>query len=90
MTEAYQTLCELWASPEYQKIEKKRMSGACSRKAMLGGDGYVCLGQQMVNPHLYFFHKHMYNHMLLIVTCGKLRLVLHLYRLTCITRGIRN
>jgi hypothetical protein len=53
MTEAYQTLCELWASPEYQeKSEKKRKSGAASRRHMFGADGYVHLGQQMVNDRI--------------------------------------
>jgi hypothetical protein len=46
MTEAYQALCELWASPEYQhKSKKKRKYGACSGKHTFGGDGYVRLGQ---------------------------------------------
>jgi hypothetical protein len=45
MIEAYQTLCELWASPEYQeKSAKKRKSGAASRTQAFGADGYVCMG----------------------------------------------
>jgi hypothetical protein len=56
MTEAYRTLCELWASPEYQdKSTKKRKSGAVSGTHAFGPDGYVRMGQQMVNPHIYFF-----------------------------------
>jgi hypothetical protein len=46
MTEAYQALCELWASPEYQaKLEKKRKSGAAAIPHTFGADGYVCMGQ---------------------------------------------
>jgi hypothetical protein len=53
MTEVYQALCELWDCPEYQeKSEKKRKSGAYSGKHMFEGDGYVRLGQRMVNPHI--------------------------------------
>jgi hypothetical protein len=46
MTEAYQALCELWASPEYEeKLEKKRKSRAASGKHTFGVDGYIRLGQ---------------------------------------------
>jgi hypothetical protein len=46
MTEAYQSLCELWASPEYQENSKrKRKSEAASGKDTFGDDGYVYLGQ---------------------------------------------
>jgi hypothetical protein len=46
MIEVYHTLCELWASPDYQeKSGKKRKSGAASGKHSFGGDGYVCLSQ---------------------------------------------
>jgi hypothetical protein len=56
MTEAYQALCELWASPEYQeKLGKKRKSGAAAGKHSFGIDGYVHFDQQMVNPHIIFF-----------------------------------
>jgi hypothetical protein len=37
-----------------------------------------------------FFHKYIYNDMLLIATCRKLRLVLHLNPFSCFTRGIRD
>jgi hypothetical protein len=53
MIEAYHALCELWASPEYQeKSVKKRKSGAVSRTLAFGADGYICMGQQMVNHHI--------------------------------------
>jgi hypothetical protein len=56
MTEVYQTLCELWASPEYQeKSAKKRKSGELTGTHTFGADGNVCMGQQVVNPHIYFF-----------------------------------
>jgi hypothetical protein len=75
--------------PKYQeKLEKKRKLGDYSGKHTFEGDEYVCLGQRMVNPH--FFHKFIYNHMLLIATCMKLGLVLHVYPLTCIIGGIRD
>jgi hypothetical protein len=70
--------------------KRKRKSGACSGKHTFAADGDIHLGQQMVSPHIYFFHKHIYNHMLLIATYRKLRLILHLYPLTCITGGIRD
>jgi hypothetical protein len=51
MTEAYKAICELWASPEYQeKSENQSKSGAYFGKHMFGGDGYIYLCQQMVNP----------------------------------------
>jgi hypothetical protein len=37
-----------------------------------------------------FFHKHIYNDMLLIATCRKLRPVLHLNPLSYFARGIRD
>jgi hypothetical protein len=53
MTEAYQALCELWASPEHQdKSKKKKKSGAISVKHTFRADGYVHLGQRMVNSHI--------------------------------------
>jgi hypothetical protein len=56
MTDAYQTLYELWASPEYQeKSAKKRKSGAASGTHLFGGDGYVRMGQRVINPHIYIF-----------------------------------
>jgi hypothetical protein len=37
MTEAYQALCELWASPEYhEKSAKKRKSGRLLEHTRLG------------------------------------------------------
>jgi hypothetical protein len=52
MIEAYQALCELWASPEYhEKSAKKWKSGAVSRTHVFGAHGYVRTGQRMVNPH---------------------------------------
>jgi hypothetical protein len=53
MTEAYQTFCEIWASPKYQeKLAKKRKSRVASRTHAFGGDGYVRMGQQVVNPQI--------------------------------------
>jgi hypothetical protein len=53
MTEVYQTLCELWASPEYQeKSAKERKSGELTGTHTFGADGNVCMGQQVVNPHI--------------------------------------
>jgi hypothetical protein len=53
MIEAYQTLCELWDSPEYQeKSAKKRKSAEASGTHMFWGDGYVRMGQRVVNPHV--------------------------------------
>jgi hypothetical protein len=49
MIEAYQALCELWASLEYQeKSQKKRKSRVYSGKHNFGGDEYVFMGQRMV------------------------------------------
>jgi hypothetical protein len=56
MTDAYHALYELWASPEYQeKSAKKRKSGAASGTHLFGGDGYVRMGQRVINPHIYIF-----------------------------------
>jgi hypothetical protein len=53
MTEAYQALCELWASPECQeKSEKKKKSGTATGKHTFGADGYNSLDQRMVNPRI--------------------------------------
>jgi hypothetical protein len=38
----------------------------------------------------YFFQKHIYNDMLLIATCRKLRPILYLNPFSYITRGIRD
>jgi hypothetical protein len=55
MTEAYQTLCELWASLEYQeKTAKKRKSWEITGTHAFGADGHVRMGQQMVKSHIYF------------------------------------
>jgi hypothetical protein len=53
ITEAYQALCELWASPEYQeKSQNKRKSRVCSGKHTFGGDRYVHMGQRMVTHRI--------------------------------------
>jgi hypothetical protein len=53
MTEAYRALCELWASLEYQeKSAKNRKSGSVFGTHAFGADGYVYMGQRMVNPHI--------------------------------------
>jgi hypothetical protein len=53
MTEAYQALCELCASPEYhEKSAKKRKLGAVFGTHVFGADGYIHLGQQMVNHRI--------------------------------------
>jgi hypothetical protein len=73
MPDAYQAFCEIWASPEYQeKSTKKRKSEELTGTHAFGADGYVCMGQRVVNPLIYFFHYHIYNNMLLIATCKKL------------------
>jgi hypothetical protein len=46
MIEAYQTLCELWASPEYQeKSAKKWKSGVVCGTHTFGANGYAYMGQ---------------------------------------------
>jgi hypothetical protein len=56
MPDAYQAFCELWASQEYQeKSAKKRMSVELIGTHAFGADEYVCMGQQVVNPHICFF-----------------------------------
>jgi hypothetical protein len=91
MPDAYQSFCELWTSPEYQeKSTMKRKLGELTRTHAFGADGYICMGQRVVNLHISFFHNHIYNDMLLIATCRKLRLVLYLDPFTCITRSIRD
>jgi hypothetical protein len=53
MSEAYQALCELWASPKYQeKLAKKRKSGELIGTHAFGANGCVRMGQRMVNPHI--------------------------------------
>jgi hypothetical protein len=53
MPYAYQDFCELWAFPEYhEKSAKKRKSGEFTGTHAFGVDGYVCMGQRMVNPHI--------------------------------------
>jgi hypothetical protein len=53
MKEAYQAICEIWASPEYQeKSAKKRKSGEFTGTHTFGVNGYICMGQRMVNPHI--------------------------------------
>jgi hypothetical protein len=42
------------------------------------------------SSYIIFFHKHIYNDMLLIATCRKLRPVLHLNPLSCFAKGIRD
>jgi hypothetical protein len=73
MPDAYQVFCELWAYPEYQeKSAKKRKLGELTGTHAFGADGYVHMGQRVVNPCIIFFHYHIYNDMLLIATCKKL------------------
>jgi hypothetical protein len=56
MQDAYLSFCELWASPEYQeKSAKKRKLEELTTPHTFGANGYVCMGQQVVNPHIYFF-----------------------------------
>jgi hypothetical protein len=46
MPDAYQALCELWASPEYQeKSAMKRKSTELTGTHAFGADGYVHMGQ---------------------------------------------
>ena len=53
MPDAYQAFYELWASPKYpEKSAKKRKSGELTGTHVFGVDGYVCMGQRMVNPHI--------------------------------------
>jgi hypothetical protein len=54
MLDAYQVFCELWASREYQDMSaKKRKSGELTGTHAFGANGYVHMGQRMVNPHIY-------------------------------------
>jgi hypothetical protein len=54
MPDAYQAFCELWASTEYQeKSAKKRKSEELTRTHVFGPDGYICMGQRIVNPHIF-------------------------------------
>jgi hypothetical protein len=56
MQDVYHAFCELWASPEYQeKSTKKRKSGELTGTHVFGVDGYVRMGQQVVNPCIYSF-----------------------------------
>jgi hypothetical protein len=53
MLDAYQAFCELWASPEYQeKSAKKRKLGELTGTHAFGTDGYVHMGQRVVNPRI--------------------------------------
>jgi hypothetical protein len=53
MPDAYQSFCELSASPEYQeKSAKKGKSGELTRTQTFGADGYVCMSQRALNPHI--------------------------------------
>jgi hypothetical protein len=53
MPDAYQSFCELWASPEYQeKSAKKRKSRELTETHMFVVDGYIRMGQRMVNSHI--------------------------------------
>jgi hypothetical protein len=53
MPDAYQAFCELLSSPEYQeKSAKKKKSGELTGTHTFGTDGYVCMGQRMVNPQI--------------------------------------
>jgi hypothetical protein len=53
MTKAYQAFCELWPSLEYQeKLAKKRKTRATFGTHAFGGNGYVRMGQRVVNPHI--------------------------------------
>jgi hypothetical protein len=55
MPDAYHAFRELWASPEYkEKSSKKRKSGELTETHVFGADGYVRMGQRMVNPHIFF------------------------------------
>jgi hypothetical protein len=56
MPDAYHAFCELWASPEYQeKSANKRKSWELTGTHVFGVDGYVRMGQRVVNPRIYFF-----------------------------------
>jgi hypothetical protein len=45
MSDAYQTFCELWASPEYQEMSaKKRKSAELTGTHAFGANGYVHMG----------------------------------------------
>jgi hypothetical protein len=51
--DAYQDFCELWASPGYQnKSAKKRKSRELTGTHTFGADGYICMGQRVVNPRI--------------------------------------
>jgi hypothetical protein len=53
MPDAYQAFCELCASPEYQEmLAKKRKSGELTGTHVFEADGYICMGQRMINPHI--------------------------------------
>jgi hypothetical protein len=53
MPDAYEAFSELWASPEYQeKSAKKRKSGELTGTHMFEADGYVRMGERVVNPHI--------------------------------------
>jgi hypothetical protein len=56
MRDAYLSFCELWASLEYQeKLATKRKSGEVTAPHTFGADGYIRMGQRVVNPHICFF-----------------------------------
>jgi hypothetical protein len=53
MPDAYHAFCELWASPEYQdKSAKKRNSGELTETHAFGADGYIRVGQRVVDPQI--------------------------------------
>jgi hypothetical protein len=53
MPDAYQSFCELWVSPKYEeKSAKKRKLRELTGTQVFGADGYVCMGQRIVNPHI--------------------------------------
>jgi hypothetical protein len=55
MPDAYQAFCGLWDSLAYQeKSAKKRKSLEVTRTHAFGADGYFCMGQQVVNPCVFF------------------------------------
>jgi hypothetical protein len=59
-TDVHQAFCELCASPEYQeKSAKKRKLWELMGTHAFGADGYVHMGQRMVNHHM---GQRMVNH----------------------------
>jgi hypothetical protein len=72
-----------------REVSKKNNGELTGTHVFGAANGYVRMGQRVVNSHIYF-HKHIYNDMLLIATCEKLISVLHLNPLSYFTRGIRD